>query len=211
MPTEDQNIPSEVTPGAVPSEPTPEPTPQPSDSVSLNKQEYAALMTELAMLKNQIESVSAAPQTPTPPPSYANKSLNEFTNEELVHMISTQTGQQQQQLLNTIMQLAVSNEVRDLGDKHEDFKTSAAVRDEVLNIAEKNSHLSLEQAYFIYKGMNPKVATAQTQTPTQTQTQTPTPPPGERPSVASQAVQQDKPMSTREAAEAAFKALKYEN
>ena len=161
-------------------------------------------MTQLAMLQNQVEEAAANKQQTQQPPPYAGKQLNELTNEELMHLVSNQTGQQQQQLLQTIMQLAVKEEIRDLGDKYPDFKTDAKIRDEVMNIAEKNTHLSLEQAYLISKAQRP--APQQTQQ----QTTTPQPPPGEKPGVAQTAVQQDKPMTAREAAEAAFKALKYE-
>lgn len=189
---------------------TQEPSTQQSETLTISKQEYASLVTQLAMLQNRLEEVQEsrqAQQTQQPPPPYAGKQLNEMTNEELMHLISTQSGQQNQQLLTTLIDLAVKEEIRDLGDKYEDFKKDKSLRDEVLAIAEKSTHLSLEQAYLIHQGQKSKSGMKQQ---TQPQTTTPTPPPGEKPTVSQQAVQQDKPMSAREAAEAAFKALKYE-
>lgn len=185
-----------------------EPSPTQSENLTISKQEYASLVTQLAMLQNRLDEAQEEKQAQQAqqPPTYAGKQLNELTNEELMHLISTQSGQQNQQMLSTLVQLAVKEEIRDMGDKYEDFKKDKSLRDEVLAIAEKNTHLSLEQAYLIHQGQKAKSGMKQQMQ----QTTTPTPSPGEKPGVSQQAVQQDKPMSAREAAEAAFKALKYD-
>lgn len=191
-----------------PSEPTPTPTPAP-EGITLTKEEFAQLNTNLAMMQRELEELRKPkePETPSTPPSYANKSIDQLNNAELVDLVVNHINQSTvQPLLNTIMQLSIKEEMRDLGDKYEDFKKDDKVREAVYGIAEKNTHLSLEQAYLIHKGKLPTPTPAPVPTPTSA---VPTPIPGERPAVAASTVGENKGMSVREAAEAAFKQLKY--
>lgn len=180
---------------------------QQPQGISISKEEYATLQTTLALLQDQNERLQAtlqAKENPPPDPT-GGKDINQLTNAELVQVITKQVSDQvATPLLNTIMQLAVKEEVRDLGDKYADFKTSDDVRRAVFGIAEKNTSLSLEQAYLIHKGKAPAPAPEKKE-----ETKTPVPPPGEKPGVTGNQVAQNKAMSVREAAEAAFKSLGY--
>jgi len=205
MSVEDQNIPSDGVTNPNPSDQTPPSTvppaqtPPTSDNVSLSKQEYAQLMTQLAFLQNQLEENQQA-ATSTPPNPFEGKDIDQLTNRELLTLIGQAQEQSQQAVVNHLMNLAVKEEIRDLGDRYEDFKKDSTVRDEVLLIAKQSPHLSLEQAYMIHKGAKPPAAPS---------VAPPTPPPSQRSDVTPTAVQESKPMSIREAAEAAMKALKY--
>lgn len=183
---------------------TPPQTPPDQGNITISREEYAQIVTQLAMLQQQQEQVQQQTQTPPQQDPLQGKHVNQLTNEELLEVINRNNEQNNQQIINALMQIAVKEEIRDLGDRYEDFRKDVNIRNEVFKIAEKNTHLSLEQAYMIHKGMKPA-------TPPQQQTQTPTPPPpGERPSVSVGSVQESKPMSIREAAEAAFKTIKYQ-
>lgn len=193
-PNGDQNPQNQQTPPAPPAE-----------TVSLSKAEYAQLMTQVAILQNKLEEQAQQSATAPEPPPYAGKDINQLTNAELLDVIQRHSSAQQEQLMTTIMQIAVKEEIRDLGDRYPEFKSNKELRNQVLNVAEKNTHLSLEQSYLLLKGMNPQL-TQQTQTQ---QTPPPTPPPSHRSEVQTSQVTQAKPMSVKEAAEAAFQALKY--
>ena len=177
---------------------------QQTTGISISKEEYAQLQTTLALLQDQNERLQAtltAKENPPPDPT-GGKDINQLTNAELIQVITKQVSDQvATPLLNTIMQLAVKEEVRDLGDKYDDFKTNDDVRKAVFGIAEENTSLSLEQAYLIYKGKAPA--------PKKDPKPAPVPPPGEKPGVNGKQVEQNKAMSVREAAEAAFKSLGY--
>lgn len=180
---------------------TPVPPAPANDSIQISKQEYAQLMTQIAMLQNQVEATTKPSE---PPPSYAGKNINQLTNEEMFDLISRQQQESQSQVVNALMQIAVKEEIRDLGDTYPDFKKDSAVREAVLKIAENNTSLSLEQAYLIHKGKTPPPVVTPTPTPT------PVPTPSSKPGVAAQTVEPTKVMSVREAAMAAMKSLNYE-
>lgn len=212
MPSENQNPPSDQNP-QVPGEPNPsdqnqQQTPTPpsapppaNDNISLSKQEYAQLVTQLGFLQNQLDEQIRNEQQRDQKPPFDGRDIDQLTNRELLELISRGQEQFQQSIINQFMQIAVKEEIRDLGDRYEDFRKDKNLRDEVLKVAEKNTQLSLEQAYLILKGAKPPAAPAPP---------TPTPPPSQRTEVAPQAVQGARPMSVREAAEAAAKSLKYD-
>lgn len=179
-----------------------------NDSVSISKHEFASLMTEIAMLRTQIED-KANPAEPQPKPvnPYEGKDINQLTNAELLDIINRQNETNQQAVINAIMQVAIKEEIRDLGDKFSEFKTDQGVREAVFKIAEKNTHLSLEQAYLIHKGAAPAPKPAPASTST---IPTPIPTPASKPGVSTPTVKENKPLSVREAAELAFKSLNYQ-
>lgn len=175
------------------------------ENIVLSKQDYISLMTKLAVMEDRLEqSVKPVEKEDQPDPvPYADKTIDQLSNAELLDLMQRQVNDKVvQPLLNTILQLSVKEEIRDLGEKYEDFKKSDETRKAVIKIAENNSNLSLEQAYLIHVGKNPKVEV-------KAEDKKPTPPPSNRTEVSTTAVNQTSKMGIKEAAEAAFKSLKY--
>ena len=197
--------------GQAPSDGTPAPTPPADTGINLSREEYSQLTAQLAVAQAQLERMQESQnrqQEPTPQPNpLANKDINTMTNAELVELMSSHINQSvAQPLLNTVMQLAIKEEMRDVQERYPDFKD---FKKETYAIAEKNTHLSIEQAFLLAKAGKPATP-APPAKPTVTEDPTPTPPPqGEKPGVQSSSVQGESKMTARQAAEAAMKALKY--
>jgi len=198
----ESNIPGE-------NEPPPQapPAPQPSDTIAVTREEYAQLTTQLAITQAQLERFQedqTARNAQHQAPAQPAKPVDTMTNAELIDMINNHINQNvAQPLMNTIMQLALKEEVREVADKYPDFKD---IKSEVYKVAEKNSQLSIEQAYLMVKGARPvppKVEVPAAKVPT-----TP-PPPSEKPGVNNQAVTPGVKLSAREAAIKAMESLKY--
>ena len=178
------------------------------DVVSLSREEYGQMTAQLAVAQAQIERMMEAQnrqQEPQPPANpMAGKDVNTLTNAELVDMITQHVNQSvAQPLLNTVMQLAIKEELRDVQDRYPDFKD---FKNETYAIAEKNTHLSIEQAFLLAKAGKPAPPPP---APPKTEPTTPPPTPGEKPSMSSNSVQGEVKLTARQAAEAALKTLKY--
>lgn len=171
-------------------------------SITLTREEYSNLVTQMAMLQAQVErrqEPEVKPQVPAGP----TKHFNEMTNEELMQTMVGMLNQQiAQPLLNQITTLALKEEMREVSDKYADFKD---MKSDIYKVAEANTHLSLEQAYLIVKAQ--KAGTAPPVIPPAPKDPPVAPPAGEKPGVSS--VTPVTKLSTREAAEQAYKALKY--
>jgi hypothetical protein len=179
------------------------PAPQ-VETVQLSREEYGQLTAQLAVAQAQIERMAASlenkpePQAPNP---LAGKDINTMTNSELIDFMSNNVNQQvAQPLLNTIMQLAIKEELRDVAERYPDFKD---FKKETYAIAEKNTHLSIEQAYLLAKAGKPAPA------PPTTPVVKAAPPVGDKPQVTASSVAGDSRLTARQAAEAALKSLKY--
>lgn len=184
-----------------------------TNQVTLSRDEYASLTTQLAVAQSQLDQLLANANTDSNQQRQQQnntqaKNVNEMTNSELLEIINQTVNQQvAQPLMNTIMQLALKEEMREVQDSHPDFKD---LKLDVYKEAEKNTHLSLEQAYLIVKARKaglpePKMPPANNSAPNNNNTSS------EKPTVNVASVQPEPKMSIREAAAAALKTLKYNN
>ena len=183
------------------------PAPQSSgdQNISLSREEYAQLTTQLAVAQSQLERMmeqnNRQPE-PTKPNPLDGKDVNQMTNQELLELMTNSVNTQvAQPLLNTLMQLAIKEELRDVQERYPDFKE---FKKDTYAIAEKNTHLSIEQAYLLAKAGKPAPPP-----PAAPKVETPPPTPSDKPSVSSGTVNAEERMTPRQAAEAAMKALKY--
>jgi len=193
-----------VDPNAVPPQPseaTP-PAPTPDQGITLSRQEYGELMGQFMSMQQQLQALQT-PQTPEPAAPVVNaEDVDRMTNSQLLETILQQVNSQVgQPLLNSIMTLAVKEELRDTQAKYPDFGT---YKDEVYREAQANSHLSLEQAYLIVKAR--KTGTAPPPAPKPA----PAPPVGAKPGVTMSATTSTTNLSVKDAAAAALKSLQYD-
>jgi hypothetical protein len=190
--------------------PNGDPTPQvpTNDGITLSREEYSQMTTQLAVAQAQLERILEERQQPAPQqpqqPATPGKDINSMTNAEMFEMITqTVNSQVAQPLLNTIMQLAIKEEVRDVQERYPDFKD---FKKDVYTIAEKNTHMSIEQAYLLAKATKQGTAPPPAAPP---QAPPPPPPPGEKPGVTTGSLEPEAKLTARQAAEQAMKALKY--
>lgn len=193
-------LPGDATPPAAPAAPLAAPAP---DGITLSKAEYGQLMGTIAQLQAALDSQAQAPNTPEP--QIDPNEFNQLTNAQMMQLMMDQVNKQVgQPLLNSIMQLAVKEELRECQSNHPDFNT---YKDDVYQEAQKNTHLSLEQAYYIVKAR--KTGTAPPPTPPAVNP--PAAPVGERPGVTPSSTTTNPNLSVKDAAAAALKALQYKD
>lgn len=178
-------------------DPTPATPPAPENpGITLSRSEYGQLMGTIASLQQKLEAQEPTPQAQ---PQLASEDVDRMTNSQFqAHMLNLVQSQVGQPLLNSIMTLAVKEELRDTQAKYPDFST---MKDEVYTEAQANTHLSLEQAYLIVKAR--KTGTAPPVAPKPA----PAAPVGTKPGVTPSTTTPTTNLSTREAALAAFKSL----
>lgn len=194
-------LPPAPTPDAPAGDQTP-PPPTPESGITLTRAEYSQLMGQFVAMQNQLQSMQAPTPDATPAvPVPAAEDLDRMTNSQMMEVI-LQTVQSQvgQPLLNSIMTLAVKEELRDTQSKYPDFGT---YKDDVYQEAQANSHLSLEQAYLIVKARKTGTAPPAPAAPKPA----PAAPVGDKPAVTVSSTTPSTNLSVRDAAQAALKSL----
>ena len=173
------------------------------DDISLPRAEYNQMLAAIATMQAQLGAQQPQPEAPVIPEP-TSEELNQMKPTDLLAYVQ----QQQQPLMQTVMNMAIQMELRDVKDAHSDFSEYS---DQVLQIASSNPSLSLEQAYQLAvaskskaKPTQPATTTPQPATPKTKATQ---PPPATRNSPPVNTTQESTVMDPRAAAIAAAKEL----
>lgn len=194
---------TEETTGEEGTQGTTAPTDTNTSGISLSKEEFADLigrMSQMQSIINGYQSQEAkAQEVQNQVPALKEDDINNLTNAQLLQLVQMQVAQP---LVQTIMNLTVKEELREVQAKYEDFKD---YKEQVYTLASKNTNLSLEDAYLLAKGA--KVTTTQKQEATKPETKQP-PPQAQKPNTPPTSTVTSKPAnSIREAAMAAMKEL----
>lgn len=185
------------------------------EKVELSAEQYNALMDRLEELessakapKNQIDALAEEGRTRRKDEEVqAPVNLDELTNTQLAQFLVQANRQDNQRLVQEIETQKVLREIDKCEVKHEDFWD---YKDEVHKTASENPTLTIEQAYQLAKGNNPKPEKSEDGKASRTVTEKLLNLPsrkvlGEKPGVASSSTKvANKDMSTKEAAEMAW-------
>lgn len=183
-------------------DPVPEQTPQKEENITLSKEEYQSLLTELTNVKSQLTSL-ATNITPKEEPDLDSGPADEeadfsgMTPKKFYEHVVQTVGQP---LLNKIVYLETKIEVADAKAKYKDDWDTYA--DEIKKTAMANPTMSIDDAYHLVKGKKGNPTPIKKEEPKSE----PKPPIGEKPGVTSAATKQA-PKTLREAAQEAMKSL----
>jgi hypothetical protein len=178
-------------------------TPPAGQQVSISVEDYQELMAAAAMAQVLMQQQPAKQQQQAPQQQIDPNEIDRMSNRQLMGLIEQQVVGP---LMQTIMNMTVKEEMREVQTKYSDFND---YRQDVLTIAQGNTSLSLEQAYLLAKaGKSSKVPP----TPQDSNTPTPkqTPPPAHKTGQPASVTVPSGNLSAADAAKAALAELKYE-